>query len=178
MMINKTQNKLTIKRMVLIAVLTCIALTIFVLESQIPPLVAIPGIKLGLANIITLFALVFLCPRDAFIILILRVFLGSIFSGQIMTLAYSLSGGVICLITELILLKFLSQKFLWAISAIGAIIHNLTQITVAVLITATTEIFWYIPYLIIAGIITGVFTGYCVQFIIQKSAPSIKKLIK
>ena len=63
----------TIRRITSIGVLTAIALTIFVLESQIPPLVAIPGIKLGLANIVTLFALVFLSPTDAFIILILRV---------------------------------------------------------------------------------------------------------
>lgn len=172
------QNKLTVKRMVLIAALTCIALTIFVIESQIPPLVAVPGIKLGLANIITLFALVFLSPKDAFIILILRVLLGSMFSGQVMTLAYSLSGGIICLITETVLIKLVSTKFIWAISAVGAVVHNIIQITVAVLITSTPEIFWYIPYLTIAGIITGVFTGLCIQIIIQKSGKSIKKLIK
>ena len=96
----------TIRRITSIGILTAIALTIFVLESQIPPLVAIPGIKLGLANIVTLFALVFLSPTDAFIILILRVTMGSVFSGQIMTLAYSLTGGLLCLLTEMILLKY------------------------------------------------------------------------
>ena len=70
----------TIRRITSIGILTAIALTIFVLESQIPPLVAIPGIKLGLANIVTHpFALVFLSPTDAFIILILRVTMGSVF---------------------------------------------------------------------------------------------------
>ena len=162
----------TIRRITSIGVLTAIALTIFVLESQIPPLVAIPGIKLGLANIVTLFALVFLSPTDAFIILILRVTMGSVFSGQIMTLVYSLTGGLLCLLTDLPL------KNLWAVSIIGAIIHNTAQVAVAALITQTPGIFWYMPYLIIAAIITGAFIGLAVQFTISKAGDTIKKIIK
>ena len=168
----------TIRRITSIGILTAIALTIFVLESQIPPLVAIPGIKLGLANIVTLFALVFLSPTDAFIILILRVTMGSVFSGQIMTLAYSLTGGLLCLLTEMILLKYLPLKNLWAASIIGAIIHNTAQVAVAALITQTPGIFWYMPYLIIATIITGAFIGLAVQFTIRKAGDTIKKIIK
>ena len=90
-------KRINTRRMVLMGVLTAIGLTIFMLEAQIPPLTAIPGIKLGLANIVTLFALAVLGPKDALIILIMRVILGSVFSGQIMTLAYSMTGGVLCL---------------------------------------------------------------------------------
>ena len=168
----------TIRRITSIGILTAIALTIFVLESQIPPLVAIPGIKLGLANIVTLFALVFLSPTDSFIILILRVTMGSGFSGQIMMLAYSLTGGLLCLLTEMILLKYLPLKNLWAASIIGAIIHNTAQVAVAALITQTPGIFWYMPYLIIAAIITGAFIGLAVQFTISKAGDTIKKIIK
>lgn len=170
-------NSKIIRHTVLMGVLTAIALTIFVLESAIPPLTAIPGIKLGLANIVTLFALVVLGPRDAFIILVIRVFLGSVFTGQIMTLAYSMTGGILCLICETLLLKLLPIKNLWAISIVGAIVHNTAQITVAVLMTSTAEIFWYLPYLIIAAIITGTFIGAAVQFTIKKGDRIIKKLL-
>lgn len=169
--------KFKLKRLVSIGILTAAALTIFVLENQIPPLVAIPGIKLGLSNIITLFALVIMGPKDAFIILVLRVTLGSIFSGQIMTLAYSMSGGILCLIAETILIKILPFKNLWAISVIGAVIHNAVQISVAALITMTSGVFFYLPYLIIAGIITGTFIGLCVQFAIKRAGNTFKKLL-
>ncbi len=167
----------TVKKTASIGVLTAIALTIFVLENQIPPLTAIPGIKLGLSNIITLFALVIIGPRDAFIILVLRVTLGSVFSGHIMTLAYSMTGGILCLAAEAVLVKLLPLKNLWAISIIGAVIHNAAQISVAAIITMTPEVFFYLPYLVIAGIITGAFIGLCVQFAIQKSGKSFKKLL-
>ncbi|MCI5893422.1 MAG: Gx transporter family protein [Clostridiales bacterium] len=165
------------KRLVSIGALTAVALTIFVIENQIPPLVAIPGIKLGLSNIITLFALVIMGPKDAFTILVLRVTLGSIFSGQIMTLAYSMSGGILCLLAEIILVKLLPLENLWAVSVIGAVIHNITQIAVAALITMTAGVFFYLPYLIIAGIITGTFIGLCVQIVIKKSGNTFRKLL-
>ena len=167
-----------VRRITLMGVLTAIALTIFVLEAQIPPLTSIPGIKLGLANIVTLFALMILGPRDAFIILIIRVFLGSVFAGQIMTLAYSMTGGVLCLAVEALLIRTPIRKSLWVVSAVGATIHNTAQICVAVIITATPGIFWYLPYLIIAGIITGTFTGATVQLTIKKGDKIIKKLTK
>lgn len=165
------------KRLVSIGALTAVALTIFVIENQIPPLVAIPGIKLGLSNIITLFALVIMGPKDAFTILVLRVTLGSIFSGQIMTLAYSMSGGILCLLAEIILVKLLPLENLWAVSVIGAVIHNITQIAVAALITMTAGVFFYLPYLIIAGIITGTFIGLCVQIVVKKSGNTFRKLL-
>ncbi len=169
-------KRINTRRMVLMGVLTAIGLTIFMLEAQIPPLTAIPGIKLGLANIVTLFALAVLGPKDALIILIMRVILGSVFSGQIMTLAYSMTGGVLCLAAEAALLKVLPLKNLWAISVIGAAVHNTAQVAVAVLITKTPGIFWYLPYLIIAAVITGAFIGAAVQFTLKKGDSVIKKL--
>ena len=75
------------KRLCLMALLTAIALTIFMVEAQLPALAPIPGMTLGLANIVTVWALFALGPGDAWMILLARVFLGSIFSGQMMTLA-------------------------------------------------------------------------------------------
>lgn len=75
------------------ALLTAIALTIFMAEAQIPVPIPIPGIKLGLANIVTVYAVFALGPGDALLILVARVFLGAVFSGQMMTLFYSLGAG-------------------------------------------------------------------------------------
>ena len=74
------------RRLTLLALLTAIALTIFMAEAQLPPILPIPGVKLGLANIVTVYAMFALGPGDAMMILLCRVFLGSVFSGQMMTL--------------------------------------------------------------------------------------------
>ena len=84
------------RRIARMALLTAIALTIFLVEAQLPPLAPIPGVKLGLANIVTVWALFALGPLDALLILLARVILGSVFSGQLMALLYSLSGGLLC----------------------------------------------------------------------------------
>ena len=154
------------KRLTLCALLCAAALTIFIIEAQLPVLVPIPGIKLGLANIITLFALVFLFPREAFLILIGRILLGAIFAGQPSTLIYSLSGGLICLICEAFIYKKLGSKFIVEISIIGAMLHNTVQVLCSALVMGTFSVFIYLPPLIIAAIITGAFCGFCVKFLI------------
>ena len=154
------------KRLTLCALLCAAALTIFIIEAQLPVLVPIPGIKLGLANIITLFALVFLSPREAFLILIGRILLGAIFAGQPSTLIYSLSGGLICLICEAFIYKKLGSKFIVEISNIGAMLHNTVQVLCSALVMGTFSVFIYLPPLIIAAIITGAFCGFCVKFLI------------
>ena len=83
------------RRITLLALLTAIALTIFMIEAQLPVLVPIQGVKLGLANIITVYAVFVLGPGDALLILCARVFLGAVFSGQMMTLLYSMGVGLL-----------------------------------------------------------------------------------
>ena len=80
-------------RITRLALLTAIALTIFLAEAQLPALTAVPGVKLGLANIVTVYAMFALGPGDALLVLSGRVFLGAVFSGQPMTLIYSAAGG-------------------------------------------------------------------------------------
>lgn len=110
----------TTKRLAVCGILTAAALTIFVLEAQLPPLIPVPGIKPGLANIVTLFALVFLCPRDAFLILLARTLLGAFLVGNPSILLYSLSGGLVCLGAETLLVRLCGQRQIWAVSAAGA----------------------------------------------------------
>lgn len=165
------------KKIAFIAMLTAIALTIFIIESQIPPIVPIPGIKLGLANVITLFTLVTLGRKEAFIILILRIVLGNIFVGSVMSCIYSLAGGIVCFVFMAIGMYFFKENMIWFISVIGAIGHNIGQIVAAVIITNTVQIVWYLPILIIAAIITGVFTGFTTQSVLKHCNGFICKMI-
>jgi len=101
-------------------------------------------------------------------ILLVRVFLGSIFSGQVMTLLYSLSGGLLCFAVTLLLRRVLTENQIWVASVIGAVFHNIGQIMAAVLVTSTPGIIAYLPVLLVSGIITGLFTGFCTQFLYGK----------
>ena len=157
-----------LKQLTTNALLTAIALTIFMIEAQIPAPIPIPGIKLGLANIITVFAVFAFTPKDAFTILMVRVFLGAVFSGQISTLMYSATGGIFCLISMIVVRKLLTSKQLWVASVIGAIFHNIGQILVAILVTGTPSIAVYLPILMVSGMSAGLFTGLCTQVLYDK----------
>lgn len=154
------------KNLIFTALLTAAALVAFVIESAMPPLTPIYGIKLGLSNVFTLFAFYALGKKEAFMVLFVRVILGNIITGQIMSFAYSMVGGLLSLLTMVLLSKVTSNKQIWAVSAISAVAHNIGQITVAIVVTSTVQIVFYLPILIISGIITGIFTGLCAQFLL------------
>ncbi len=167
---------MSIKRLSVNAVLTAIALGIFVLEAQLPPLTPIPGMKLGLANLVTLFALVYLTPKDALLILLSRILLGTLFTGNPSVLLYSLSGGMASLILELLLLQHGQKQFLWGVSALGALTHNAIQLLIATLMTQTPAILFYSPVLGISGILTGLFTGLCIHYLDQHAGKRFHQL--
>lgn len=155
------------KRLVLNSLLTAVSLIIFMLESLIPPLVPIPGIKIGLANIITLFAIYRIGNRDGFMILMVRIFIACVFGGQLMTLFYSLAGGIFCWLAMAVAKKFITRSNICATSVVGAVFHNLGQIFVAIAVMQTKEIFFYFPFLLVSGMIAGAFTGLCCGMIIK-----------
>ena len=152
--------------------LTAIALIIFIVEAQIPPPVPIPGIKIGLANVITLVTLVWFGRKEAFAVLMLRIVLGSIFAGQIMSFLYSVSGGILCFLVMALLIKVLKNQ-LWVLSVIGALAHNTGQIIAAVIVTSTWQIIGYMPILAVSGIIAGAFTGLIAGFIVKHKGVNI-----
>ena len=154
-----------VKRLTRMALLTAIALTIFVAESQLPAPVPIYGVKLGLANIVTVWAVFLLGPADAAMILLVRVVLGCLVTGQMMALMYSLGGGALCLLVTIPLSRVLTRKQMWVCSVAGAVFHNIGQILVAIAITRTPELAVYLPVLLVSGIITGLFTGLCAQLL-------------
>ncbi len=154
------------KKMILTAILTAMALAAFTIEAAIPPLTPIYGIKLGIANVFTLFALYALGTRYAAAVLFMRIFLGSIFAGQLVSFIYSFTGGVLSFLLMILLKRFFPLNRLWVLSVLCAITHNISQLVAAVFITGTIQILFYMPVLIAAGIIAGAFTGLCAQFVL------------
>ena len=150
------------------AMLTGVALIIFIVEAQIPPLTSIPGIKMGLANIITVFAVFAVGPVDAAAILASRVLLGSMFAGSLSTLMYSVAGGALCLLAMLALRRVLSMRQIWVASVIGAAAHNAGQIAVAIAVTGTVGLLAYLPVLLMSGMLAGLFTGLCAQGVVRR----------
>lgn len=120
-----------VKRLTTLALLTTIALTIFVVESAIPTLVPIPGVKLGLANIVTLFVLKRYKFSDAAIVLAMRIILATIFTGQAVSFIYSVSGGFLCLIVMAAVNKLLRGQYIFLTGILGAVSHNAGQILAA-----------------------------------------------
>lgn len=155
-------------KLIELSLLATIALTIFVIELRIPNLIPIPGIKLGLANIVTIYAVYRYGAKEALMLLLTRIILGAFFSGQIMSLVYSLAGGMLCLVGMLLLRRIILKKHIWICSILGAILHNIGQIMIAILITETLGIIAYLPILIVSACIAGTFTGLCAQLIINR----------
>ena len=156
-----------------LAMLTSLALIIFIVELQIPNPFPIPGVKLGLANIITVYAVYHYTAREVFLIVFIRILLGSFFSGNMMAFMYSMAGGILCLLGMLLLRHLLSEKYIWICSVLGAVLHNIGQTAVACLI-AGWGVLLYLPFLLVSGCLAGAFTGGCAQLVIRRKIKSSK----
>lgn len=148
------------RRYAVVIILVTNAILISLLESFIPIPIPVPGIKLGLANIITLIAIVFLPFRDVLIVVAIRCFVVALLTRGIMMLAFSLTGGILSALVMLFFYKKLSRFFsIKGISVIGAVVHNTAQITVASFLLAESVIMLYLPVLLISAVVTGFITG-------------------
>lgn len=156
------------KKLTTLALLSAIALTIFVIELQIPPLVPIPGVKLGLANIVTVFTVFAFRGRDGAAVLFVRIFLGAVFAGNFSTIFYSAAGGSLAILTTIGLKRILTRKQLWVAGALGAVAHSIGQMAMAITLTGTPGLAVYLPVMLVCSIITGVFTGLCAQFVLNR----------
>ncbi len=158
----KKTEKLTVS-----ALFCAVALILSYIESLIPPFFSVPGIKLGIANIITVFLLYRLGFKYALTVTLLRVFISSLLFGSLLTLAYSLSGALLSLFL-MYLFKRISVFSEIGVSIIGGISHNTAQILVAAVLMETAEIVFYLPPLIISGTITGAAIGIGGGLLIKK----------
>ena len=166
------------RKLTQMAMLTAIALTIFMIEAQIPAPVPIPGIKLGLANIVTVFAVFAMGPKEAASILFCRIFLGAVFAGNFSTILYSGAGGFCAILVTIGLRKILTKKQLWVAGALSAIGHSIGQMAVAIAVTATPSLAVYLPVMIICSVITGLFTGLSAQFLLNRGNDIWKTFLK
>ncbi len=156
-----------VKKLSRLALLTSMALILFTVELQLPNPFPIPGVKLGLANIVTVYAVYHYRPGEVLILVMARITLASIFGGNVMALCYSFAGSSLCLAGMLFLRCHVPESRLWISSILGAVLHNAGQIITAVLITKTPAIISYFPFLLVSGCAAGLFTGLCAQYAIS-----------
>lgn len=152
--------KLTTKQLTLCAVLTAMALGLSYLENLFPLNLAIPlpGVKLGLANIVTLFALYVLGPGQAMAILLARCILGAVFAGNMNAMIYSVLGGVTAMAVMILLSKW-RKLSVYGVSIGGAAGHNCGQIAAAIITLGNTAPLYYLPFLLGISLFTGALTG-------------------
>lgn len=154
------------KKVARMGVFVALAMIFSYIEVLIPFHFGIPGVKLGIANIVTVTALYLFTSKEAFGISMLRIFLMGILFGNGVSLLYSLAGGVLSFFV-----MWLGKKSNWfsimGISIAGAVFHNVGQILAAFFILQNTKIFGYLPVLLMAGIVTGGLIGVVTKQVLQ-----------
>ena len=146
------------KKIAVLALAIALAMILSFVESQIPAFVAIPGVKIGLANIAVVFVLYKLGWKEAVLISLVRVFMVSVLFGTAVSLFYSVAGAVLSL-TGMVLLRKTGLFSTVAVSVTGGVLHNVGQILMACLLLETNVIVYYLPFLILSGVIAGVVIG-------------------
>lgn len=151
----------SVKRLSLIGVFAALSMLAFLIESLIP-MPIIPGARLGLGNTFVALSLVWLTLPETLLLLLAKCVLSSFFGGA-MSLVYSVTGGLVSVIVEYLLLRFCEEKLSHvSISVVAACVHNMSQLLIFALITSTSEVFLYTPYFLFLGGIAGAAVGVLV----------------
>jgi heptaprenyl diphosphate synthase len=162
------------KKLATLSILISVAMILSYVESLIPPLVAVPGVKLGLSNIATVFALYTLGAPSAVTVSIVRVLLSALLFGNFVSLIYSISGAILAL-AFMILLRSFAPFSSVGVSVVGGVAHNVGQIIAACLVMESAAIALYLPPLIISGTVAGVAIGIVSGILTKKTEKYIKK---
>jgi len=149
-------------RTALLSMLLALALICSYVESLIPFYFGVPGVKLGLTNIVVLFALYLLGGKEAFAISIMRILLTAFLFGNLFSMAYSLAGGILSFIVMLLLKKYVKLNLL-SVSVAGGISHNLGQLIIAAILVENYHVFYYMAILFVSGAVTGFLIGIICQ---------------
>ena len=155
------------KKIAVLALAIALAMILSFVESQIPAFVAIPGVKIGLANIAVVFVLYKLGWKEAVLISLVRVVMVSMLFGTLVSLFYSVAGAVLSL-TGMVLLKKTGLFSTVAVSVTGGVLHNVGQILMACLLLETNVIVYYLPFLILSGVIAGVVIGVVAAIMVNR----------
>jgi heptaprenyl diphosphate synthase len=145
-----------------------LAMILSFVESQIPALVAVPGIKVGLPNLVIVFMLYRIGFKEAVTVSIIRIILVSILFGNLQTMTFSIAGAALSLL-GMLLLKKLNWFSCITVSIVGGILHNVGQIIAACLWTQTAAIAYYLPVLLISGVLAGALIGLISGLLVEKS---------
>ncbi len=160
------------KHMVLTAMLFATAIVLSIVESMIPMPISIPGVKFGLSNIVVMYAMFFLNKRDALMIAILKGVFAALTRGAVAGLL-SLTGGVFSIVVMVVLMFILKEKgsyFLYSMS--GALFHNIGQFVAISIIYTNMVWLYYLPILLVTGIIAGMITSVLLRFLL----PALQKI--
>ena len=149
------------------ALTIALAMVLSFVESQIPALIAIPGIKVGLANIAVVFALYKLGAKEAVFVSLIRVALVSLLFGNFASLFYSLAGAVLSLAGMIALRRFEAVSTV-AVSVTGGVLHNVGQIAMACILLETDVIKYYLPFLVLSGTLAGIAIGVVSAIVIKR----------
>lgn len=156
------------RRLARYALLTALAMALSWLESLVPLAGAVPpGVKLGLTNLVVIFALYRMSLRDAAVISLIRVVLVAFTFGNSYSFAYSLAGAALSL-AVMTLLKRSGKFSLLGISVAGAVSHNIAQVLVAMAVMETSRLAWYLPVLLASGVVAGVCVGAAGALIVRR----------
>ena len=155
------------KKVATLGLTIALAMIMSYIEVLVPLSFAVPGIKMGLANIVIIFVLYKIGTKEAILVSIIRVILVSLLFSNVMAMAYSIAGAVLSLLVMWILKK--TDKFsVVGVSVAGGIMHNVGQIIMAVILLGTEQIALYLPVLIITGTATGVVIGIVAGLVINR----------
>ncbi len=154
--------------------LVALALALSYLENLIPPIVPVPGVKVGLANSVTLLALYTLDKKSAAFISAVRVALSALLFGSAVSLIYSASGALLSFVVMICAMK-IGKNSIVGVSVVGAVFHNVAQVAAAAAVMESMGVLYYIAPLLISGTASGFVTGALSGVIIEKTKDIIKK---
>ena len=164
---------MSVKKLTALSASVALAMVLSFLESLIPPLVSVPGVKIGLANVVTVFLLYTFGSREAGAVSLIRVLLSALLFGSAVSLIYALSGATLSFIGMLLLKKLpLSSEV--SVSIAGGVLHNAGQIIAACIVMENAAIISYLPPLIISGTLAGVAVGILAALLVKKLSRIIK----
>lgn len=158
---------MNVKKLTTLSISVALGLILSFVESQIPAFVAVPGVKIGLSNIVTVFLLYKFGWREAGAVSLVRVFLSSLLFGSAVSLIYSFSGFLFSFVIMLIMKKTAVFSEL-GVSVCGGIFHNVAQILMAMLIMENEKISLYLPALLISGTVAGAVVGIAAALLLRK----------
>lgn len=158
---------MNVKKLTALSVSVALSLVLSYIESLIPPLVAVPGVKIGLANIVTVFLLYSYSFREAAVVSFIRVSLSALLFGSTVSLIYSASGALLSLL-GMALIKLLPISSPLSVSIVGGVLHNAAQIVCAIIIMENAAISLYLPPLIISGTVSGIAVGIAAALLTKK----------